>query len=242
MMAALRSAVGSGPAGGPALSPPLPSRWTGTGKRPGSNGPGSRPKARADGDTVALSRTVQASSDTDERARDKAEHGRYEHLLRAVGAILDREPSERITLVEVPDGFMLRKQRASNTSIDTVEEHLTRDALKRQLAALRRERPRSRRVRHRGFWARFPQGHQDFFRALGHELDAVSARAIVIDEGDDCLAVTYQRGWPGEGPGPKQFSILQHEEIECIVNAAFERRIDPHSRYGLEGTKHEATS
>ena len=44
-----------------------------------------------------------------------AEVGRehtYQWLLRALGAYLDQEPSCRISLTEVPDGFLVRLQRA----------------------------------------------------------------------------------------------------------------------------------
>lgn len=171
-------------------------------------------------------------TDLSEPRRDDGES--YELVLRALGAYLDQEQSDHITLVEVPGGFLLRKQRSLNTTTETVVQHVTLEALRKLLEHLEHERPRSRRVRHPGLWASFPQGHQDFFRALGHELDALSARSIAIDEADDTLAVTYQRPGDNGHAYRKCITILQREQIEQIVNAAFERRIDPCRRFGLE--------
>jgi hypothetical protein len=156
-----------------------------------------------------------------------AEAGRentYQWLLRSLGAYLDREPSCRISLAEVNDGFLVRLQRALH-KLDPQVEHLKRETLVEQLQELMTRKPVGPRVRHQGIWARFPNGHQDFFRALGYELDQSSARGILVEELEDGLIVTYS--YPDREHGmqwKKRMVVLGLEEIEAMLNAAFERR------------------
>jgi hypothetical protein len=156
-----------------------------------------------------------------------AEAGRentYQWLLRSLGAYLDREPSCRISLAEVSDGFLVRLQRALH-KLEPQVEHLKRETLVEQLHELMARKPVGPRVRHQGIWSRFPNGHQDFFRALGYELDQSSARGILVEELEDGLVVTYS--YPEQNNGTqwkKRMVVLGMEEIEAILNAAFERR------------------
>lgn len=156
-----------------------------------------------------------------------AEAGRentYQWLLRSLGAYLDREPSCRISLAEVNDGFLVRLQRALH-KLDPQVEHLKRETLVEQLHDLTTRKQAGPRVRHQGIWSRFPNGHQDFFRALGYELDQSSARGILVEELEDGVVVTYS--YPEQGNGTewkKRMVVLGLEEIEAILNAAFERR------------------
>jgi hypothetical protein len=157
-----------------------------------------------------------------------AEAGRentYQWLLRSLGAYLDREPSCRISLAEVSDGFLVRLQRALH-ELDPQVEHLKHETLVEQLNELTaRSKPAGPRVRHQGIWSRFPNGHQDFFRALGYELDQSSARGILVEELEDGLVVTYS--YPvqdNDTHWKKRMVVLGMEEIEAILNAAFERR------------------
>lgn len=151
----------------------------------------------------------------------------YQWLLRALGAYLDEEPSCRITLAEVPDGFLVRLQRALHT-LDPQMEHFKRETLVEQLNGLvTRPRPQTR-IRHQGVWSRFPNGHQDFFRALGYELDQSSARGILVEELEDGLVVTYN--YPDSENGnrwKKRMVVMDVDDIEAIINAAFERRGKP---------------
>ena len=151
----------------------------------------------------------------------------YQWLLRALGAYLDEEPSCRISLAEVSDGFLVRLQRALH-KLDPQVEHFKRDTLLEQLEHLRNKPKNAPRARHQGVWSSFPNGHQDFFRALGYELDQAQARGILIDELEDGVVVTYS--YPDTSPGAKwkkRMVVLGVAEIEAILNAAFERRKKP---------------
>lgn len=158
---------------------------------------------------------------------ETSQENTYQWLLRALGAYLDEEPSCRISLAEVSDGFLVRLQRALH-KLDPQVEHFKRDTLREQLERLRKERKHMTRARHQGVWSSFPNGHQDFFRALGYELDQAQARGILIDELEDGVVVTYS--YPDASIGTKwkkRMVVLGISEIEAILNAAFERRKKP---------------
>ncbi|HEX6506202.1 MAG TPA: hypothetical protein VF221_01090 [Chloroflexota bacterium] len=158
---------------------------------------------------------------------DSSRENTYQWLLRALGAYLDEEPSCRISLAEVSDGFLVRLQRALH-KLDPQVEHFKRETLKEQLEKLSTQRKPSSHARHQGVWSSFPNGHQDFFRALGYELDQASARGILIDELEDGIVVTYS--YPDTSNGAKwkkRMVVLGLSEIEAILNAAFERRQKP---------------
>jgi hypothetical protein len=158
---------------------------------------------------------------------ETSQENTYQWLLRALGAYLDEEPSCRISLAEVSDGFLVRLQRALH-KLDPQVEHFQRNTLQEQLQRLRSERKHTVRARHQGVWSSFPNGHQDFFRALGYELDQAQARGILIDELEDGVVVTYS--YPDTSIGSKwkkRMVVLGISEIEAILNAAFERRKKP---------------
>lgn len=145
----------------------------------------------------------------------------YQWLLRALGAHLDQQPSCRISLVELPDGFLVRLQRVLH-KFEPEIVRFDRDTLHEQLDQLFAQHKPAARTFHQGVWSAFPNGHADFFRALGYELDQESARNVMLDELEDGMVVTYSRP---EGDGwEKRVVLLERSDIESILNAAFERR------------------
>jgi len=151
----------------------------------------------------------------------------YQWMLRGLGSYLDQQPSCRITLTEVPDGFLVRLQRALH-KLDPQILHIKREQLEEQLEQLMREHKRSDPPKHQGVWSYFPNGHQDFFRALGFELDEANAHSIFLDELEDGFVITYS--CPGEsnnGAWSKKMIRLGVPEVETILNAAFDRRTKP---------------
>jgi len=159
---------------------------------------------------------------------DRAQMNTYQWMLRALGAYLDEEPSCRISLTEVPDGFLIRLQRALH-KLEPEVFHFKRETLKEQLDQLMRERRSNRTTaRHQGVWSHFPNGHQDFLRALGFELDEANAHSIFVDELEEGFVITYTcPESPGSSTWTKKMVVLGLEEIEAILNAAFERRAKP---------------
>lgn len=148
----------------------------------------------------------------------------YQWMLRALGAFLDEEPSCRISLAEVPDGFLVRMQRALH-KLEPRVIHFRRETLAEQLERLMHERrPAVGRAHHQGIWSHFPNGHQDFLRALGYEFDQASASGILVDELEDGIVVTYSYPDQEKGGWRKRIVVLKLAEIEEILNAAFDRR------------------
>lgn len=154
-----------------------------------------------------------------------AESGRentYQWMLRALGAFLDEEPSCRISIAEVEDGFLVRMQRALH-KLEPKVLHFKRETLIGQLNQLMTIRPSAAlKAHHQGIWSHFRNGHQDFMRALGFELDKSSAKGILIDELEDGIALTYS--YPEGDVWRKRIVILGMQELEEILNSAFDRR------------------
>lgn len=145
-------------------------------------------------------------------------------MLRAVGAFLDEEPSCRITMAEVPDGFIVRLQRALH-KLEPQIHHFKRETLLEQLDQLMRQRKAmGTRPHHQGVWSYFPNGHQDFLRALGYELDESKARGVLIDELEDGIIVTYRYPEAEGSTWRKRVVVLGMKDIEEILNTAFDRR------------------
>lgn len=160
--------------------------------------------------------TIEVTGQTDDERASS-----YQWLLRALGTYLDEEPSCRITVAEVPGGFMVRLQRALHKPEPEVLK-FDRDTLRQHLEQIQQRRKPSGPKHHQGVWAAFPNGHADFFRALGYELDQERAHSVLIDELEDGVVVSYSipdgEGWR------KKMVTLSVEHIEQILNEAFNRR------------------
>lgn len=98
---------------------------------------------------------------------------------------MDTLAAIQITVVELPDGFFARFQRCDAPYQPEVVQRTT-EWLLTQNELLRRERSRFGRGRRTS-----PGRYQDFFRALGYELDQIPAHSIVLDEMNDKLLLTY---------------------------------------------------
>lgn len=147
----------------------------------------------------------------------------YQSMLRTLGSYLDEEPNCRISIVEVPDGFLVRMQRTVY-KLEPRVEHFKRDTLVQRVDQfIRTQQSTGVRQRHQGIWAQFPNGHQDFLRALGYEFDGSQARNIVVDELEDGVNLTYTQP-AAEGGWDTRAVFLSIEAIETILNEAFNRR------------------
>ena len=154
----------------------------------------------------------------------------YQWTLRQIGAFLDSRSGRRMTLIEVPDGFVLRYQTRDDAEVRVV--HFPR----RQLVArdVQQERMRlqqdgKRRRLSAGAPSPSPEPHpgsyQDFLRALGHELDLTSIYDLALDELDGSLIVTYLYVDPRHAFVPvKKFVTLEREQRGQILHDAYARR------------------
>ena len=155
----------------------------------------------------------------------QTERVEYEPALRVIGRHLDAEPAYHISVLEVADGFTVRSHPSRHRS-DGRTVHFTWDRL-RDLSIFQtagrgcRRRPR----RHSGMWANFPNGHEDFFRALGHDLDESGASSLSVDEMPEGVAVSYMR--PNQDDPlyfDKYHQVMRKEDIERMLQVAQERR------------------
>lgn len=145
-------------------------------------------------------------------------------MLRALGTLLDEEPSCRMAVTEVSDGFVVRTQRSVHT-LEPRVRRFDRAVLSEQFERLSNERGRTPdRVRHPGIWTRLPGGHREFLRSLGFELDEVSAHGVVIEELEDGIVLTYNYPDAETKRWRKRMVVLGVSEIEEVLNTAFKRR------------------
>lgn len=149
----------------------------------------------------------------------------YEPALRVIGRQLDAEPAYHVSILEVVDGFAVRSHPAAHRS-DGRTVHYSWDRL-RDLVTFQtagRGVPR-RRSRHSGMWGNFPNGHEDFFRALGHELDEQRASSLTVDEIPEGVTVSYIRpDAHGSLNYEKYHTLMKREDIEVLLRAAQSRR------------------
>lgn len=155
---------------------------------------------------------------------DRQDRVGYEPALRVIGGHLDAEPVYHVSLLEADDGFTVRAH-ASAHRLDGKTRYFSwerlRDLVTYQTAG---RGVRRRPTRHRGMWENFPNGHDDFFRALGHELDEQHAASLTVDEVADGVAISYLRSGSDPLRVERVHKLLRSEDIEMLLNEAQARR------------------
>lgn len=162
----------------------------------------------------------------------------YGVALRVIGRHLDAEPTYHLNLLEVADGFVVRTHPSRFRSDARTEQYgweRLHDLVVFHMAGRGCLR---RRPRHSGIWANFPNGHEDFFRALGHRLDGESASSLSVEEMPDGVDVSYMR--PAEGDVlrlEKAHFLLANTDIEQMLEEARRRRtpVEPRASSGTSG-------
>lgn len=149
----------------------------------------------------------------------------YEKGLRVIGRYLDSEPSYHVSVLEIADGFAVR----THNNVDRAEgrsSHFPWERLRDLVIFQAAGRGISARKRRRGeVWDKFPNGHEDFFRALGHELDVEQARSLSLDEIPEGIAVSYMRPKnTSRGSFEKYHTVMGRDEIAALLAAAQARR------------------
>ncbi|HEX8918492.1 MAG TPA: hypothetical protein VF898_08310 [Chloroflexota bacterium] len=141
-----------------------------------------------------------------------------EVLLRALGRQLDENDATDVRVLEVPSGFFVQFRQHGGTN-----QLVTLDRTYKDLANRQSSFPYPHVLkRHRSM------GHvsyENLFRALGYELDQVSAWTLLIEELTDGLMLTYQFLNPVEGyMMHKKIVTPTWEETEALVQSATSRR------------------
>jgi|SRR5947209_3755193 len=150
----------------------------------------------------------------------------YQWKLRALGAFLDTQQASRISVIETRSGFATRYYRdldAQDPTFVLVEELQLR-AINEALRQ-RREPANTPGAVALGGPLSAQGKYQDFFRALGWELDDLSAGSILLDEQNDGVLLTYAFRDPANPQiWSKRSATLGPIEQEQIMKEAYGRR------------------
>src|SRR5947209_4472179 len=149
----------------------------------------------------------------------------YESALRVIGRHLDTEPTYHMSLLEVRDGFTVRSHPSRFRS-DARTVQFTWDRLNDLIVFHMAGRGcMRRRPRHSGIWANFPNGHEDFFRAMGHRLDKEHGSSLSVEELPEGVAVSYMRPLEDDTLQlEKAHMVLAYADIEAMLEEARRRR------------------
>lgn len=149
----------------------------------------------------------------------------YEQALRVIGRHLDAEPAYHLSVLEVDDGFTVRYQIGQHQSgARTV--HFTCDRLHDLYVFNSAGRGVNRKQdRHQGIWGKFVNGHQNFFRALGHLLDNDHAQSLTIDELPEGVQISYVRPDVNDPLRWEKIHLdMREHEIHAMLQSAQQRR------------------
>lgn len=146
----------------------------------------------------------------------------YQTLLRALGAWLDANNACNINLIETSTGFIMRYGVGQDTLL--LNRYILTYAELEHLEAAMRERR-----------ALQPSGrYQDFFRALGYEIDQQAGASMVLDEIEDNFFLTLCRQSDRGGLGwVKRARVLNTDDQAAILRRAYARRKLPEVRKGV---------
>ncbi|GAC1524626.1 MAG: hypothetical protein NVS2B16_33180 [Chloroflexota bacterium] len=147
----------------------------------------------------------------------------YETVLRSAGAYCDHQGAHHIALLETTEGFTLRYQQAETSAIAVVT--FTPAELSGGTTYTRTGLLRS------------ASGYQDFFRALGHELDEENASTILVDELEWGFLLSYRHldGRNSFQPSKKQLVLGPNQQETILEHARARRAHVPIEKGGLFG-------
>lgn len=144
----------------------------------------------------------------------------YQQLLRSVGFYLDLRSASQISVVEDNDRFLVRYQ-----SYDHREEEISVVLSIAELTALEAEGKSRRSQPGIEPTGRDNQRHyEDILRAMGYELELLSAHAIIVDEVDRSFTLTYHYVPPHDTATRKHRTTIRPNDAELILRDARLRR------------------
>jgi hypothetical protein len=149
---------------------------------------------------------------------------RYQLTLRAIGAWLDDRKPAYFTIFETPDGFSVVATPA-RIPPSPEEQHFPFGSLAQQHDQLRQYRGKPHESAGDGAAPLFATGRQDFLHALGFELDDAGAEAIVVDQLDDSVVLSYAYVDPAaDFSWHKRMALMNKGDIEMVTKVARGRR------------------
>jgi hypothetical protein len=149
----------------------------------------------------------------------------YEEALRVIGRHLDAEPAYGVKISEVQDGYLVRFQPAYDRPDEHIN-HFSWERIRDLVVFFSSGRGLVRKQgRYQGMWAKLPNGHQGFLRALGFSLDKEQASDFTLEEEDDAVNVRYARPSSDEPSDLEYVSLhITEAEIKKMLTSANQRR------------------
>lgn len=156
---------------------------------------------------------------------DRVLQASYQNKLRVIGRHLDLYGFRRINVLEVDGGFIVRATPADDRTVETLE--FVDQQFSQLIAAA---------AAHRGDGEKsvrtastlLPTGYEDYFRAIGYQLDQHAAEAVTISELEE-LAVVGGVGRVDETGvsryGPIQW-LFHPDDVAVLLDQAYQRRRD----------------
>jgi hypothetical protein len=145
----------------------------------------------------------------------------YEVALRGIGAYFDEHGAQQVSVIETVTGFSIRYH------FGTAEAELRSAEFKHDdLESLTGHLEWYRNPSHSDRPANHKDHYQDFFRALGHELDYVTAYDILLDDAGDAILLTYLKLDPAHSVAARKVMILvgPSEQRDVLENAHRRRK------------------
>lgn len=149
---------------------------------------------------------------------------RYQLTLRAIGSWLDALKPVYFTIFETPDGFSVV---ATSTRPDPAPEeaHFPFASLAELHTELVRMRGKAASFADDSIAPLFATGRQDFLHALGFELDDSGAEAIVVDQLEDSIVLSYAYVDPSaDFSWHKRMAVMSKSDIDLVLQVARGRR------------------
>jgi hypothetical protein len=148
----------------------------------------------------------------------------YQNELRAIGRHCDDNGLRHVSILEVGEGFILRGFADPNDpgSVEAIEipDSDIQGLILKNFTARGRSGVATRSKL-------CPTGYEDFFRALGYELEVNQAKAVSVQEMIDAISVAYLSLLPTSEEGyvwePKSV-VLSATAIQELLDEAFRRR------------------
>ena len=154
-----------------------------------------------------------------EERKDPVRRMSYQQLLRALGAWFDTNNACNVNLIETSTGFIIRYGVGEDTLL--LQKYILTHAELEHLEGAMKER-RSLQ----------PSGrYQDFFRALGYEIDEQAGAYMVLDQIEENLLLTFcHQSKDGGLAWVKRARVLNPDDQAAILRRAYARRKQPEIR------------
>lgn len=165
------------------------------------------------------------------RVYDGSPRQDFEEVLRSIGAVLDQRGMREVSVLEVPDGFIVQgivSQSAESTWSDSMgrQEKESLSVLEDDIARFMEEAHARRGSGvHAQAWQERAGSYERALRVIGHYIDEQKPRDVFLFEQEGAYVLRLLMGTQG---GPRHLLVeFTRDEIEQLVAQAPLRRAAP---------------